>query len=198
MASTLTQLAQAKSAAQLQTMSAQSYKWLSQKVSDLRNPLAIAKNISSERERYASRFILGGMYFFYYDAKTKDDLPYYDKFPLVLVLERYPDSFLGLNLHYLPIKYRVVFLDKLMQYAIMNNADDPMRVRVTYDILSASRRLKEFRPCIKKYLYSHMRSKILTVMPNEWDVASFLPVHQFKGAKPQQVWQESIEQIRNS
>jgi hypothetical protein len=39
---------------------------------------------------------------------------------------------------------------------------------------------------------------MLTIKPNEWDVASMLPVHHFKGAKPSQVWQESIEEIRNN
>jgi len=33
--------------------------------------------------------------------------------------------------------------------------------------------------------------------PNEWDIAAFLPLQQFRGAKAQEVWQESLEQIRN-
>ena len=138
------------------------------------------------------------MYFFFYDPKTKAELPYYDTFPLVLVLERYPDGFLGLNLHYLPVKYRIAFLNKLMPLAVLDDSDEIKRMRVTYDILDASRRYKAFRPCVKKYLYGHFRSKLLTVQPNEWDVATMIPVHQFKKAKPSQVWHESIEQIRNN
>jgi hypothetical protein len=197
MASKLTSLAQQKTAMQLQTMSKEAYKWLLTKIAEIRKPAAIPPSIKAESDfRKASRLVLGGLYCFYYDPKGKDDLPYYDRFPLVLILERYPDGFLGLNLHYLPIKYRVAFLDKLMDYAILNDEDEIKRLRVTYDILTASRRFREFRPCIKKYLYSQMRSRILTIQPNEWDVAIFLPMQMFKGAKPQEVWQESIQEIR--
>jgi len=67
---------------------------------------------------------------------------------------------------------------------------------VTYDILNASRRFKEFKPCFKKYLKNHVQSKILAVQPNEWDIAAFLPIQQFRKASTTQVWQESLEQIR--
>ena len=44
----------------------------------------------------------GEMYMFYYDAKHKDTLPYWDRFPLVFPFSKVKDGFLGLNLHYLP------------------------------------------------------------------------------------------------
>lgn len=198
MASKLTTLTQQKTAAQLQSMTRESYKWLLKKIAELRNPSSIPAGIKRENWRNSNRLILGGLYCFYYDPKTKDDLPYYDRFPLVLVLERYNDGFLGLNLHYLPVKYRIAFLDKLMGYASYNDEDEVKRMRVTYDILNASRRFREFRPCIKRYLTTHIKSRILTIQPGEWDVAVMLPMHLFKKAKPQQVWQESVNEIRNS
>ena len=207
MNSKLTQLTQQKSASELQTMSRDSYLWLTKKINGLRNPAAMAKSISLEKSRqidkhklpgYSGKFLMGGLYFFMYNPKLKHDLPYYDVFPLVMPLERYADGFLGLNLHYLPIKYRVIFMEKLMPFALYNDEDEIKRMRVTYDILNASRRFREFRPCLKRYLYPHIRSKILAVQPNEWDVAMFLPVHQFKKAQPKEVWQDSINEIRNS
>jgi hypothetical protein len=117
---------------------------------------------------------------------------------LVLVLQREPDGFLGLNLHYLPVKYRMLFLDKLMGYAIQGDDNEIQRMRVTYDILNASKRFKEFRPCIKKYLHGHVQSKILTVHPDEWEVALYLPLQQFKKQPATTVWQESLEKIRES
>jgi hypothetical protein len=197
MASKLTDLVKQKTAMQLQSMSQDAYKWLLKKIQDIRKPETIAAGLKSETPtRRTLKVALGKLYCFYYDPKTKDDLPYYDRFPLVLVLERYPDGFLGLNLHYLPIKYRVAFLDKLMNYATWNDDENPMKIRITYDILNASRRYREFKPCIKKYLYNHCKSRILTIEPQEWDVAIFLPMQLFKGAKPQKVWNESIQQIK--
>jgi hypothetical protein len=197
MASKLTQLSQERSATDFAVMSRESMKWLKAKIDEIRRPSAIPVTIAREDFRKSKKFMLGRLYCFFYDPKGKDDLPYYDKFPMVLVLERYPDGFLGLNLHYLPYKYRVAFLTKLMNYAVLDENNDVKRIRITYDILSASRRFKEFRPCIKRYLTGHIRSKILTIQPNEFEVASFLPIHQFKGAKPTEVWKDSIEEMRN-
>jgi len=137
------------------------------------------------------------MYCYYYDPKTKDDLPYWDRFPMVLVLEKYNDGFLGLNIHYLPVKYRVAFLQKLMKYAQLTPDADIKRMRISYDILTASKRYAEFRPCLKRYLYSHMRSRILMIEPSEWDVATMLPIQQFRGAKPQKVWQDSVKEWKD-
>lgn len=196
MASKLTQLATQKTAAQLQTASRESYRWLTKKIAELSNPTGIASIINREDSRRTETFSPGKLFFFYYDPKTKKDLPYYDKFPLVLVLEKQNDGFLGLNLHYLPIRYRVAFLDKLMDYAVLDKNKDIHSMRVSYDILQASSRLKEFKPCLKKYLYSQVQSKMLMVLPNEWDIAAFLPIQQFRKATANQVWQESVEEIR--
>jgi hypothetical protein len=174
----------------------ESFKWLMERIKDLKSPSRIPYSISREQFRQTRRFRLGQLYYFYYDPKGKDDLPYYDKFPCVLSLEKYNDGFLGLNLHYLPIKYRFAFLGKLMKYASLNEDDEIQRIRITYDILAATKRLREFRPCIKRYLSDHIRSKILSVQPDEWNIAMALPIYQFKGAKPQEVWQDSLKEIK--
>jgi hypothetical protein len=205
MTSKLTELAQQRQSEGLKmsstlrpTPSRESYKWFLQKIVDLRSPVKLATGIKAEQYRKMNRFIIGNLYYFYYDPKGKDDLDYYDRFPLVLTLQKHTDGFMGLNLHYLPIQYRVAFLGKLMKYAIHDDEDGIKRLRISYDILNASKTFKAFRPCIKRYLNSHIRSKILAVQPNEWDVATFLPVQQFRGAQAKTVWQDSVHEIRNS
>lgn len=197
MASQLTQLAQQKSAAELQTMSREAMRWLYTKIADIHNPSGIPGGMSAEKFRQTNQFMLGGLYCFYYDPKTKASLPYYDTFPLVLALERYNDGFLGLNLHYLPLRYRLAFMSKLMDYATYDSKHDIQRLRVTYDILKASKSIKEFKPCLKRYLTGHIQSRMLAIQPNEWDVAAFLPIQNFQKASAGKVWQESVESIRN-
>jgi len=198
MESILTTLTEEHSAADLHRLSRESSAWYTKKIADLRNPIALAKGISQERSRFVRTFVKGKLYYFLYDPKLKHELPYYDKFPLVLVLDKYQDGFLGLNLHYLPVKYRIIFLRKLMRFAILDDADDIKRMRVTYDILNASKSFREFKPCIKRYLFPHIRSRILGVQPSEWETSMYLPVHQFKGEKAPKIWKESMEEIRNS
>ena len=196
MESQLTKLANSRPA-ELQVMSKKSLEWLANRIAEIKNPGAIPRGISRETYRQTTGFKLGGMYCFYYDPKTKEKLDYYDRFPMVLVLDRYTDGFLGLNLHYLPFQYRIAFLGKLMNFAQMDAAGEIQRLRVTYDILIASKSLKAFKPCLKRYLTGHIQSKILAIQSNEWDIAAFLPLQQFKKASAAKVWQESMEEIRN-
>jgi len=197
MESKLTTLAEEKKQAGLKTMSKDSIAWLKEKIVEIKRPDKISAAIRGETFRKANQFKIGMMYCFFYDPKTKDDLPYWDKFPVVLVLERYNDGFLGLNLHYLPIKYRMAFLSKLMRFAQLTAEDDIKRMRISYEILNSAKRYAEFRPMLKRYLFGHLRSKLLMVQPNEWDVASMLPLQQFKGARTSTVWKDSMQHYRD-
>lgn len=196
--SKLSQISQIKSDLQLRTMSKDSLKWLKTKIVALQTGSKLANPITKERSRFTTKFKLGRLYCFYYDPIGKDDLPYYDKFPLTLVLEQYSDGFLGLNLHYLPIRYRIAFLQKLMDRAMLDKDGGVIRVRVTYDILNAAKRFREFKPCLKRYLFDQVRSRILAIEPEEFDVAACLPVYQFKGAKPKEVWRESVKEAKEN
>ena len=198
MTSKLTDLAEEKKSAGHKTMSKDAVSWLQKKIDEIKRPSAIPNTIRGEvgRQKQPGQLRIGMLYCYYYDPKTKDDLPYWDRFPMVLILEKYNDGFLGLNLHYLPVKYRVAFLQKLMKYAQLTPEQDIRRMRISYDILQSTRRFAEFRPCLKRYLYSHLRSRILMIEPNEWDVATMLPIQQFRGAKPQKVWMDSVKEYK--
>ena len=195
--SKLTSLAEQKKQLGHKTMSVDAITWLKGKVEEIKRPSTIPPGIAKETFRRALQVRPGFMYCYFYDPKTKEDMEYWDKFPMVLVLEKYNDGFLGLNLHYLPPKFRVAFLTKLMKFAQTNENNDIKRLRITYDILMASKKYVEFKPCLKRYLYSHMRSRILTIQPNEWDVAMILPLQQFKGARATTVWKDSIQEYKD-
>jgi hypothetical protein len=197
MESKLTTLAEEKKQAGLKTMSKDSIAWLKEKIVEIKRPDKISAAIRGETFRKANQFKIGMMYCFLYDPKTKDDLPYWDKFPVVLVLEKYNDGFLGLNLHYLPIKYRMAFLSKLMRFAQLTAEDDIKRMRISYEILNSAKRYAEFKPMLKRYLFGRLRSKLLMVQPNEWDVASMLPLQQFKGARTNTVWKDSMQHYKD-
>lgn len=197
--STLTQLASAKTALDLAFLGRQSMLWLQENVKTIRtSPATLSQEILSESR--GGRFQMGGLYHFAYDPATKEKLPYYDIFPLVIPLHPKPGAngepgFLGLNLHYLPVKVRAAFLDKLMDFAVTNSNDEPKRLRVTYDILKATERYSEFKPCIKHYLNKQIRSKIKTVKPNEWETALYLPTANFQKATASKVHKDSLNKI---
>lgn len=162
--------------------------WLRNKVLQL-NPSR--QSLMADRQRLKSSSIIGKMYFYFYDPKTKDKLPYYDTFPLVIPIEMYPDGFLGLNLHYIHPKNRMILLDKLSEYATNKNFDEKTKLRLSYDLLASASKAFETTPCIKRYLYNHIQSRFLEIGANEWDIAALLPVESFVGASNSKVWSDS-------
>jgi len=130
-----------------------------------------------------------------YDAKHKDTLPYWDQFPLIILIGVTPNGFSGLNLHYLPPVMRARFLDKLMETANNKNLTDNTKMRITYDLLQGTSKYKEFAPCHKNYLFSQVRSTLKKVPAEYWETVSFLPVEKFVGESKLKVWQESRKLI---
>jgi len=171
-----------------QARSRQARDWLKSKIPDL-NPTI--KKVVIDKNRYVSNSVIGKMYFFYYDPKTKDDLPYYDRFPLVIPIQMYRDGFLGLNLHYIHPKHRIILLDKLSELATNNKFNETTRLRLSYSILASFSKAFEATPCLKRYLSSHVQSRFVQIEANEWDIAALLPVEQFEKASTGKVWSDS-------
>jgi hypothetical protein len=166
--------------------------WLRSKVKSL-NPTP--QSLMRDRERLRDNSFIGRMYFYFYDPKHKDTLPYYDRFPLVIPIERYSDGFLGLNLHYIHPKQRIILLDKLSDVATNNRFDDKTKLRISYEYLAAASKAFEATPCIKRYLFSHIDSRFLEISAEEWDIAVMLPVESFVGATTSKVYADSRKKI---
>lgn len=174
-----------------------SKKWFQEKIEDMKKPSRTALLRDNALEP-SSREMVGNMYMYFYDPKGKQDLPYYDRFPLVVMIERYKDGFLGLNLHYLRPDIRAKFLDELMKLAPGKVKSNTRLLKAKYDLLQSTRKFKEFRPCLKRYLGSQIRSKVVRVPMPEWEIAIFLPTDQFVKASKTEVWNESIRIARKS
>jgi hypothetical protein len=162
--------------------------WLRSKIKELK---PTPSTLLRDKERLRNTQFIGGMFFFYYDPKTKDTLPYYDRFPLVIPIERYKDGFLGLNLHYISPKQRIILLDKLSMYKNNDKYDNTTKLRLSYDLLSRASKIYEMAPCIKRYLANHVESRFIEISANEWDIAALLPVSRFEKASESKVWSDS-------
>ena len=162
--------------------------WIRSKVKDL-SPSP--SNLMRDSERIRNKSMIGRMYFYFYDPKTKDSLPYYDRFPLVIPIERYSDGFLGLNLHYIHPKQRIILLDKLSEVASNDEYNETTKLRISYKYLAAASKVFEANPCIKRYLFGHVKSRFLEISADEWDIAVMLPAENFIGASTSKVFSES-------
>ena len=150
--------------------------WWMQKA---RSGAAYRRNLLAKADRARATTVIGKMFFFEYDPKHKMKLPIYDRFPLVFPIERYPDGFLGLNLHYLDVGTRSGILNELTKYANNKKMDQTTKLRLSYDLLQKTRFLGSVVPCIKRYLMGHVRSDFIEITANEWEKVAQLPVQVF-------------------
>jgi len=151
------------------------------------------QSILTRSESLTSRSRLGKMYFYSYNPKWKDKLPWYDTFPLVFPIEEYNNGFLGLNFHYLRPKDRAILLDQLKVFANNKKYDETTKLRLTYNMLKGFSKIKRAKPTVHRYLSSKVNSKFVLVNADEWEVALFLPVERFRKANKKQVWAHSGE-----
>lgn len=142
-----------------------------------------------------SQIGVGKMYFYFYDPKHKDTLPFYDAFPLVVAVGPAKGGFYGLNLHYLSPFQRAKFLDKLMEITNNKRFDETTKIRLSYEFLSSAAKYKAFAPCFKRYLYSHVQSSVTMVEAKDWEIATFLDTQQFRKQNARAVWANSRKAI---
>lgn len=166
--------------------------WLRQKTKNLK---PTRQALLKDQQNLRDKTIIGRMYFYFYDPKLKEILPYYDRFPLVIPIEEYSDGFLGLNLHYLSFSRRVKLLNKLSAYLTNDLYDEQTRFRLSYAMLKGATTIPEFKPCLKRYLYTHVESRFLEIPAGEWDIACLLPNEQFVKKTTSYVQRESARRI---
>lgn len=99
---------------------------------------------------------LFSLMFYQYKAKTKRDLPFYDKYPLTFVLDIQPKYFFGVNLHYYSPEERLGIVSGL-----------------------AKNKIPKFQKGAHKYLYSELRSPLLDLAEQEWQTICLVPVEEF-------------------
>ncbi len=173
----------------------QSRDWFQQKVGQLRN-INRLDLMKEEPLQLKNRSLVGSMNMFFYDPKHKDTLPYYDKFPLAIIVGPAAGGFYVLNLHYLPAILRAKFLDALMDITSNKSYDETTKFELSYKMLTASARMKFFKPCYKHYLNAHVKSRFARVPAPEWEIATFLPTADWQKSSGNKVYKDSRNMIR--
>ncbi|CAB4168152.1 DNA end protector protein [uncultured Caudovirales phage] len=154
-------------------------------------PKRLMRAGAANEVQMTTNILPGNMYMFFYDAKHKDTLPYWDRFPLLLPFDKTATGFMGLNLHYLPYMLRVQLLNKLLQFKNNSKMDETTKLRYSWATISGSSKFAAAKPCVKQYLNSHVRSPFRKVNSQDWATAMLLPVEQFVGKNKLTVWADS-------
>lgn len=173
-----------------QQRTAESARWFRERVASL-SASSIHEASLLTPSRFVSRPLPGQCFMFFYDPKLKKTLPYYDRFPLVFLVDVDRTGFTGLNVHYLDPISRAKLIDALHELTTNKRYDENTRLRMTYALLQSSSKYRYFKPCLKRYLWAHTRSRLAIVHSDEWDLVAAMPLQRFVGAQTQRVWTES-------
>ena len=177
----------------LKNASAKSKTWFQQQLLTLNSKNVTQRQVlNSPSVKVKQSITPGSLYMYIYDPKLKDELPYYDRFPLVFPYKTVKGGFMGLNMHYLPYQPRVMLLQRLMDFATDRDLSENTRIRYSWALIGGAAKFKWAEPCIKHYLYSHVKSSFRKIDAPDWATAMLLPVEQFVGASKAKVWSDSM------
>lgn len=155
----------------------------------------------NDQIRKVSNVHEGRMYGYFYEPKGKVKMDYYDAYPLVLVLAKYNDGFLGINFHYLPHMYRTKLRDLLTTKTknVSRRGKAEQIIRTTYRILELSKINHIMNFSIKRYLYSHVKSRFTEfLLPNAFQHVIYLPTESFTKATKTKVWADARSAIKSN
>jgi hypothetical protein len=129
---------------------------------------------------FQKRASLGDLFCYYYNPLHRKTLPYYDMFPMIMLLSAEKETFLGINFHYLRPKWRAILLDRVTA-----------KIGGGIPRWSKLRKIKQIAPTIKRYRFDHIMLKVVPIEEDEQEIAIFLPTEKFKKAGKANVWSAS-------
>ena len=129
----------------------------------------------------------GDMFAYYYHPKHRATLPYYDQFPLIMLMSEEKFTFIGINFHYLNPNIRAILLDK------MNGKIGTGQI--TNSWWTKLSKIRQIAPTVKRYRYDHIVRKVIPIEEKENEIAIFLPLERFKKVSKAKVWADSKKRI---
>ena len=116
---------------------------------------------------------IGKMYMFCYDPIGKQNLPYWDKYPLVIVCEIGKNTIKGLNVHYIPTNIRIKIMKDIAEATNESVMSEKSKVSTIVSYLSKT---KNYTYMVKQYSGDGVRSNIMNIPGEHWGLACALPM----------------------
>jgi hypothetical protein len=151
------------------------------------------KSVSQDSKVQTQKPKIGNLYTYLYNPKTKDKLPYYDIVPLVIPVQYTENGFYGLNFHYLSLQERNKLLNIILPFSEKNT--DVKKISISYAQLT-SLASGVWSPCCKRYLWSHIRTKIVFIPPKDWYEIIKMPVISFQKATANEVYKNTKRMMK--
>jgi hypothetical protein len=148
-----------------------------------------------EKHRNLIKRLRGQVLVFKYKPSSKTK--FYDRYPLVIVLEITGSHIIGLNLHYVPPNDRIKLV-LLMNSLLFNQKETNLqktRVKI-FSLLNKKIFAKYTGTAINRYNIKNIVGKPKLTTPEEWSYLAFLPV--FKGISPAKLYTEIRTEVNKN
>lgn len=139
-----------------------------------------------DRKMWKSQFAFGKLYFFEYDAKHKATLPVWDRYPLVFPFSAYKAKdggviVIGLNMHYLPPALRMIAFKALLKFRTEKRYRKNTKLDLEWAAIANMAESKYFKHAVHSYRMDHLKSTLVEIPSQSWEMALFLPTARWVG-----------------
>jgi hypothetical protein len=150
-----------------------------------------------EVARVRTRFEPGKIYVFRYDDPVTENLPWWDRAPVVLAIEQVGSNDLGVNLNLLPTRFKETFLDTLYDRmsgqiksassgATSNDAERQRPLRITYKGMKAFLDSEGYGFALRQYKPERITEKSV-VAYEKWPSIALCDFMELENMTPQEV-----------
>lgn len=181
---------------------AESNKWFFNRITKDTNLRAesVHRQLSEQRTRTPDdRYLIGRLYLFQYDAKTKDQLPVWDEWPMVFFFNSFVGDgvkfgekgiryLLGINVHYLQPKHRLLLFIELQKLKNDTALREKTRLKMTWKVLKALSTSRYTEHAVKMYRADHMKSRLAEINPRAWEICLPMAIAQWRKGTKSQAW----------
>lgn len=180
----------------------ESAEWFYKRVAkdfNVRNQRKQLFETTAYRKRGAGAIEIGRMYLYHYDAIDEGGkLPYWDMFPLVFFFNRSTSKagkalLHGLNLHYLPPRLRYKLFLELLKLKTSKKYTPRAKLRLQYETIKAASASGYYAPCVKTYRVDHIKSHMVEIPANDWEICTFLNIDQWVKGTRNQVYKDALK-----
>lgn len=146
-------------------------KTFQERIKKNKNRAEVIRNTAYKARRVNNLFLGTVVSFYYPEPVTESKLPYWDEMPMSVIIKKYKGSsagFLGMNLNYIPKKQRLQLLTQI-------SGNRRSRKKGMGTIATLYKHPK-YKFLFKRYLYSQLRSRVVSIPETDWMKVAELPV----------------------
>lgn len=146
-----------------------------------------------DQKLWSEKITPGAMLFFEYDAKNKDTLPVWDRYPLIFPWDVWKGKdgatlFIGINLHYLPPAMRLAAMKALLTLRNEKRYRARTKLKISWEVLKALSVNRMFEHSVKMYRLDHVKSTFVNIPAQSWEMAVFLPLARWQNGTKSTAW----------